>query len=180
MHKIVDIEYESDELISHLAAITRAAFKETSPNWLTTEERAAEQVLASVNPNRLGRVCFSNENPVGWIAVIQRRHVWEIHPIAVSPAHQGNGVGRMLVEDIALSAKEANISTLFAATSDETGSTNLYGEILYSDPASAIMQLESKGRSPYKFWESVGFTVVGILPDEEGQGKPGIHLARKL
>lgn len=179
MNQIIDIAYENEELITRLAAITRAAFKETAPNWLTTDELATKQVLASASQNRLGRVSLSGGNPTGWIAVIQRRHVWEIHPIAVDPTMQANGTGRNLVEDIAQLARDKKISTLFAATSDETGTTNLYGENLYKDPSTAIKQLDSKGRSPYKFWESVGFTVVGILPDEEGPGKPGIHLARK-
>jgi len=78
-------------------------------------------------------------------------------------------------------AKLAQISTLLAATSDETGNTNLFGENLYIDPSKSVKELQAtERRSPYKFWESVGFTVVGIVPDEEGPGKPGIHLARKL
>ncbi len=180
MNQITEIAYANAKMIEHLGAIAKLAFSESAPNWLPTQEAAQNQVLACANKNRLGRTYLSNDRAVGWIGVVQRPHVWEIHPIAVEPTSQGKGVGRILVEDIATLASRANISTLIAATSDETGTTNLYGEDLYADPSKAIKELKAKGRSPYKFWESVGFTVVGIIPDEEGPGKPGIHLARKL
>ena len=86
----------------------------------------------------------------------------------------------MLVEDAARIAKDGGALTLFAGTSDEVGTTNLFGADIYENPADSIRNLEATGRSPFKFWENTGFTVVGLMPDEEGVGKPGIHLARRL
>ena len=32
----------------------------------------------------------------------------------------------------------------------------------------------------YEFWLSVGFRIIGVMPDAEGVGKPGIHLAKPV
>jgi len=185
MYQIIEIDYGDSELIDRLGNIARLAFAETAPNWLSSEESATELVRDCATSNKLGRVCFSSgsnttDDPIGWIGVVKRRHVWEIHPIAVDPESQGSGAGRKLVEIIADLAKRAGASTLLAATSDETASTNLSGKNLYLDPGQRIKDLKAVDRSPFRFWESVGFTVVGLVPDEEGPGKPGIHLARHL
>ena len=180
MQQIVEIDYEDSKLVARLAAIAYEAFKETAPNWLANQNASTELVLAGAGSNRFGNVYFRGDIAVGWVGVILRRHVWEIHPIAVDPRNQEEGVGRKLVEGIAERAKAAGVATLLAATSDETGTTNLFGKDLYQDPALAITEIEIADRSPLAFWRSVGFTVVGIVPDEEGPGKPGIHLARKL
>ena len=76
--------------------------------------------------------------------------------------------------------ERAGALTLFAGTSDEVGTTNLFGVDLYADPASAIKNLRATRRNPFEFWQNAGFTVVGLMPDAEGEGKPGIHMARRL
>ena len=168
------------ELIDALAKITFNAFADTAPTWLPTLEHARAQVLSAAAGDGQARVAMAGERAVGWIGLKPGKRVWEIHPIAVDPAQQGLGVGRLLVDAAVTSAREADALTLFASTSDEIGSTSLFEADLFDAPWQAMRDLRVTGPSPVSFWQKVGFTVVGVLPDAEGTGKPSIQLARTL
>jgi aminoglycoside 6'-N-acetyltransferase I len=180
MSQIIDLDITDSPTVERLSAITFEAFQENAPEWLPTLEQARKQVIGADSAGRLGRVFLIDGQPAGWIGVIKRRHLWEIHPIAVALEHQYNGCGHRLVEDVAAIAKRAGVLTLLAGTSDEVGTTNLFAADLYADPATSIRNIHAIGRSPYRFWENAGFTVVGLIPDAEGRGKPAIQLARRL
>ncbi len=54
---------------------------------------------------------------------------------------------------------------------------------LYVEPLEAMRNLGVRDYTlghAYQFWQRVGFTVVGVIPDAEGLGVPSIHLAKKL
>lgn len=178
--EITDLDLSDVALVDRLASVTFAAFREGSPEWLPTLDRARDQVCAAKESGRLGRVLKQDGQAMGWIGLIKGRRVWEIHPLAIATNAQGRGYGRRLVEDAAAIATSAGALTLYAGASDETGTTNLFGADLYADPAGSIQTLQASRPSAFRFWQSVGFTVVGLMPDAEGRGKPGIELARRL
>ncbi len=124
----------------------------------------------------------ANDNPLGWIAAIPLNHgrIWEIHPLVVSVAEQGQGYGRALVMEIERLAQQKGVLGLSVGTSDETGATTLYGVDLYQNPLAALSHIQSHQAHPYEFWIKIGFTVVGVMPDAEGRGKPGIHLVKRV
>ena len=180
MSELIDLDSSDTALVERLASITFEAFKENAPDWIPTVNLARKQVIAATSKGRLGRVVMEHGKPAGWIGLIKGKRVWEIHPIAIAIEHQYKGFGHLLVEDVAQLAKAGGALTLFAGTSDEVGTTNLYGADLYADPAQSISNIQATGRNPFKFWQNVGFTVVGLMPDAEGIGKPAIQLARQL
>ena len=167
-------------MVERLAEITFAAFKENAPEWLPTLDLARQQITSAASLGRLGRVILAQDQIAGWVGIVKGRRIWEIHPIAIAIDQQYQGLGHILVEDVARLAKTAGALTLFASTSDEVGTTNLFGQNIYADPASAIKGIRATGRNPFEFWQHAGFTVVGLMPDAEGIGKPAIHLARRL
>lgn len=181
--KIVTINAEDARLIDDLARLTHDAFKRHAPSWLPTLADARRQVMKATAPDRINRVLLgANDEPVGWIGVIPIHHgrIWEIHPLVVSVREQGKGYGRALVGEVEQLAKERGILGLVAGTSDETGGTSLYGLDLYADPLAAMKTLKSSGGHPLGFWMKMGFTVVGVMPDVDGRGKPGISLAKRI
>jgi aminoglycoside 6'-N-acetyltransferase I len=180
MIEIVDLDTRDSAVIEQLAILTFEAFKENMPDWVPTIDLARDKVLEASGNQKHARVLKLHDEVVGWFGLTKRQYLWEIHPIAVAIEHQYQGFGRMLVEDAARIAKDAGALTLFAGTSDEVGTTNLFGADIYSNPSDSIRNLKATRRSPFEFWEHAGFTVVGLMPDEEGVGKPGIHLARRL
>lgn len=51
---------------------------------------------------------------------------------------------------------------------------------LYQDAAKAMSNFEVSARHPINFWLKMGFSLVGVMPDEEGLGKPGITFAKRV
>jgi aminoglycoside 6'-N-acetyltransferase I len=178
--EIVDLDARDGDIVERLASITHEAFRENSPDWVPTIDLARDQVLQAAGHGRLGRVLMVQGEPAGWIGLITGRYVWEIHPLVVAIEHQSQGFGHLLVDDVAEIAREGGGLTLFAGTSDEVGTTSLFGTDIYTDPVGAIRDLEVTGRNPVRFWRSAGFKIVGLMPDAEGIGKPSIYLARRL
>ena len=180
MTAIIDLAGAGQRSIEALTQITYEAFQENAPEWVPTLERAREEILEALAPGRLARVILEGSKPVGWIGVITGRYVWEVHPIAVAVDAQRKGYGRQLVAHVEKLARSSGALTLFAGTSDEVGTTNLFGKDIYSDPVGAIANIKATARNPFEFWLRAGFKVVGLMPDAEGRGKPGIHLAKHL
>ena len=182
--RVVDVRsQQGSSFIDKLADLSYRAFRAHSPNWLPTVEAARDEVIESLGRDRLSRALVDTaQEPVGWVGVIPHSsgRVWEIHPIAVRPGGQNRGSGRLLIEDVEQLAQSHGVLTLFAGTSDETGATSLFGVNLYENPVAAMATIRCHETHALKFWLRVGFRVVGVMPDAEGVGKPGIHVAKSV
>lgn len=179
--RIVDLSEDDADLVDQIAHMLLECFVEFSPTWLPTLEDAVEEVLESFEPGRRSRVLVDDEGDVlGWIGAFEDEDCWEIHPIVVATAHQRRGYGAILVDDIAALAKQSGAVAMWAGTSDETGATSLAGADLYRDPLTAMRDLTAVDNHPVHFWRKMGFTLVGIMPDGEGLGKPGLHFAKRI
>jgi hypothetical protein len=44
----------------------------------------------------------------------------------------------------------------------------------------AAAQIQNLGHHPFEFYRKVGFTIVGLLPDANGFGKPDIFMAKRI
>ena len=180
---VVDVGTQEPSFIDELALLTFRAFREQAPNWLPTIENAREEVVESLQRGRTSRALTDDlGEPLGWLGAIPQSggRAWKIHPIAIRPERQGRGYSRFLVEDLERISKASGALTLFAGASDDVGSTSLSGTDLYADPLSALASITCEGPHAYKFWMEVGFSTVGVMPDAEGVGRHGIHLAKSL
>lgn len=168
-------------MIARLEDLLYQSFREQSPDWLSSVEAARDVVLESLEPGRLSRVLVEAEHPVAWAsAVHQYGYVWELHPLVVAPSHRRRGIGRRLVQDLERLVAARGAMTLQLGTSDETHRTNAFGVDLYRDTAGAIAQLTALKEHPLDFYRAVGFTVIGLVPDAEGPGKPTILMAKRV
>lgn len=167
--------------IAQVCDLLVQSFRELSPTWVPTVEAARAVVIEALGPGMISRVVLVDDRVAGWVGA---RHdygsVWELHPLVVGAAFRRQGYGRALVDDIeGLVAREGAL-TLLVGTSDEMGRTTLAGQDLFRDPIGALRDLEPTGDHPLGFWKSVGYTVVGLVPDAEGPGKPTILLAKRV
>lgn len=120
---------------------------------------------------------------LGWVGAIPAYdgRVWELHPLVVDPARQGEGIGRGLVEALLAELTRRGAATVWLGTDDDTGATSLSGVDLYPDPLVHLQALEDvSGRHPSSFYRRLGFVVVGVIPDANGFGQPDILMARRL
>lgn len=178
---IRDLTPTSVAYIQQIEVMLCEAFKEFSPAWVPNLATANQKIQESFAADRVSRVLVDADSQVlGWGGAIIGDNVWEIHPMVVKPTAQRCGYGRMLVDELIHQAKSMGAVAVWAGTGDETGATSFSKVDLYNDPASAIANFEAPTNHPIFFWLKIGFSIVGVLPDEEGLGKPGIHLAKRI
>jgi aminoglycoside 6'-N-acetyltransferase I len=181
--QIVDLSPTDDDRVYQTASLLVEAFKEHWPEAWPDMSAALEEVRESFEDGRVSRIALDDRGSVlGWVGGIPQYdgHVWELHPLVVAPSSQGQGIGRLLVEDLESLAAAAGVDTIFLGTDDEDGMTSLSNVDLYSDLPAAIAGITNLNRHPYEFYQKVGFVIVGVLPDANGPGKPDIYMAKKV
>ncbi len=148
--------------------------------WPTLGE--AETELARFDePDRRGFLGLAEGAVAGFVGAIRiSASLWELHPLVVRPAERGRGFGRALVARLEEAAWEAGAGTLYLGTDDDRGDTNLHGLDLYPDIPSAIDRIEALRPHPLTFYQHLGYTVIGVIPDASGPGKPDILMAKRL
>ena len=107
-------------------------------------------------------------------------NVWELHPLVVRPDAQRRGIGRALVADLEERVGERGGHTLWLGTDDETNMTTLSGVDLYPDVLEHLGNMKNLRGHPYEFYQRLGFSIVGVMPDANGPGKPDIYMAKRL
>ncbi len=164
------------------AAIVHAAFAQHWPNaWPTLAEATAETADA-LEPDHIALVAHAGDTVLGWVAAFPAYddYTWELHPLAVHPRHQGQGVGRALVRALEAAVWHAGGRNLMLGSDDEANLTSLGGVDVYPNPLAHLHNLRNLRGHPFTFYEKLGFTVVGLIPDANGPGKPDILMAKRL
>ena len=170
--QILDLSRDDADGIEQTAQVLVDAFRGTTDAWPDLETGRTE-VLESFAPDRVSLVARDDDGRViGWIGGIEDYdgHVWEVHPVAVSPPAQRRGVGRALLAALEARAQERGVLTLLLGTDDEVGRTSLGGAEMYPDLLGALAAIEDRGGHPFRFYQSCGFSLAGVVPDADGTG----------
>ncbi len=119
---------------------------------------------------------------LGWIGALPSYggRVWELHPLAVRPDRQNAGIGTALVRELEDRLRQRDAVTLMVGSDDEDDMTSLGGVDLYPDPLAHLAAITDRKRHPFAFYRRLGFSLVGVIPDANGFGKPDILLAKRL
>lgn len=180
--RIVDLRPDEQETVEGVAALLVEAFAHI-PNFAKTREAALEEVRDSFGPDRLSRVALDESGrALGWIGGIRQYdgNVYELHPLAVKPSAQRQGIGRELVRDFEVQARARGAVTVFLGADDEFGGTSLFGQEVYPDVWAHIAAIHNLSRHPYEFYQKCGYVIVGLVPDANGYGKPDILMAKRV
>jgi aminoglycoside 6'-N-acetyltransferase I len=181
--RIVDLGPRDSSIIGAVAAMLVDGFRDTAPTAFPSLSTAIAEVHESFSKDRISRVAIDPEGSVvGWIGGIRcyGGHTWELHPLVVRPDQQRRGIGRALVADFERRVVERGGGTIFLGTDDEEGQTSLGGVDLYPDVWNHIRNIGNLRRHPYEFYQKLGFTIVGVIPDANGFGKPDIFMAKRV
>ncbi len=166
------------------ARILFDAFREHWPDAWPTLDEAREEVRAMCVPDRICRAALDEHGDVlGWIGGMEMGYdgrVWELHPLAVDPAQQGRGIGRALVEDLEVQVRGRGGAIVYLGSDDQNGMTTLASADLWHDPWSHIQAIRNLKGHPFAFYERLGYRIVGVLPDANGDGQPDIFMAKRL
>jgi len=98
----------------------------------------------------------------------------------VRPDLQGNGIGAALVADLIQQVKEHGGMTVYLGSDDEDNMTTLADKDLYDDIPSHLTNIGNLKNHPFEFYLKQGFTIVGVIPDANGPGKPDIIMAKRV
>jgi aminoglycoside 6'-N-acetyltransferase I len=182
--QIIDLSPEDNQAIEQVAAILVAGFKEHWPDAWPDMDSALEEVRESFGADRISRVAIDEDGStvLGWIGGISEYdgNVWELHPLVISQKHQGQGIGSALVADLEDRVRERGGLTISLGSDDDDNQTTLSGVDLYSNLWEKIAQIRNLNRHPYEFYQKLGYTIVGVMPDANGRGKPDIIMAKRI
>lgn len=180
---IGDLDGSDPATIERVATLLMAGFAEPYPDAWPDLPSALSEVRASLDPERISRVARDADGTVvGWIGGISQYdgNVWELHPLVVDPARQGQGIGRALVRDFEEQVRARGALTIILGTDDDSGQTTLADVDLFPNVWEHIQAIRPVRRHPYAFYQRLGYHIVGVIPDANGLGKPDILMAKSL
>ena len=181
--RILDLQATDQLTIEQAATLLVEGFKEHWPKAWPNIETAVQEVQESFGPDRISRIAVDDQGTVlGWIGGIRQYdgHVWELHPLVVRPDSQGQGLGRALVTDLEAQVRARGGLTIWLGTDDENNMTSLAGINLFPNVLEHVANIRNRRGHPYEFYQKVGFSIVGVLPDANGPGKPDIYMAKSV
>jgi aminoglycoside 6'-N-acetyltransferase I len=180
---IVTLTGENQALVQQAAQLLVDAFCEHWPDAWPTLEEAVEEVHEMLESERICRAAVDEEgNLLGIVGGIPGYdgNVWELHPLAVQPGLQGQGIGRALVEDLEEQVRSKGGLTITLGSDDEDGMTSLSNVDLYENLWEKIRDIRNFKNHPYEFYLKLGYVITGIVPDANGRGKPDILMAKRV
>ncbi len=181
--RIISIPADNPTVVQQAAALLVAAFREHWADSWPDMDAALEEVHDCLEPDKFCLAALDDDGRVlGWVGAQPAYGVtgWELHPLVVDPARQGEGVGRALVKALEAEVRQRGGVTIFLGSDDVDDMTSLAGVDLYPDVAGHIRSVRNRKRHPYEFYQKMGYVIVGVIPDANGLGKPDIIMAKRV
>jgi aminoglycoside 6'-N-acetyltransferase I len=180
--RIEALRADDEARVSAVAALMVDGFRVLAPDAYPTVAAARKELdELFTQEGRVSLVAVSGEGIAGFIGGTPTHGAaMELHPLVVRPSRQRSGIGTALVAALEEEARRAGVWTMWLGSDDETGLTSLGGVDAYPDPLAKAAALTDLGGHPFRFYQRLGYTVCGIIPDANGFGKPDIFLAKRL
>ena len=179
---ILDLDPNDREAIRQAARLLVEGFRDDWPEAWPTEEEALEEMREALGEDRICRVATGEDGTIlGWIGGIPgyEGKVWELHPLVVRSDVRHGGIGRALVSDLEAQVRERGALTLWLGSDDDTNMTTLSGTDLYPDVLGNLANIQNLRGHPYEFYSRLGFSLIGVMPDANGWGRPDIYMAKR-
>ncbi|MEJ5223641.1 MAG: GNAT family N-acetyltransferase [Anaerolineales bacterium] len=181
--RIVTLTMKDTALIEQAAQLLVDAFREHWPAAWPTLDDGLEEIHDLLEEGCICRVAIDERGSLlGLVGGMPQYdgHVWELHPLAVWPHAQGQGIGRALVQDFEAQVRQRGGVTIFLGSDDEDNMTSLAGVDLYHNLWEKIRTIQNYKGHPYSFYQKMGYAIVGVIPDANGPGKPDILMAKRV
>jgi aminoglycoside 6'-N-acetyltransferase I len=181
--RIIDITSNSGFLVLKAAEMLFNEFKEIAPHIWKDLDSVVEEMDFCVSSERICRGAIDSSGELlGWVGALPqyKGHTWELHPLVVGSSFRKYGVGSQLIKDLGNQVAIRGGSTIYLGTDDEMGKTSLFGKDLYNNTFREIENIKNTENHPFEFYKKNGFSIVGVIPDANGFGKPDILMAKRL
>ena len=181
--RITDLQPDDLDQREQVAELLVIGFAEHWPSAWPDLRAASEEVEESFEEGRISRVALDQTGRVaGWIGGISSYggRTWELHPLVVHPDTQRKGIGTALVGDFEQTVRQAGGTTIWLGTDDESEMTSIGGVNLYPNVLEGLSGIRNLQGHPFEFYLRMGFSLVGVIPDANGPGKPDILMAKRV
>ncbi len=181
--KIITLQPEHTALIQPAAQLLVDAFREHWPEAWPSFVEGLKEIDEMLESERICRIAVDDaETLLGIIGGIPTYagHVWELHPLAVQPALQGQGVGRALVTDFEEQVRQRGGLTITLGSDDEDSMTSLSNVNLFENTWEKIQNVQNFKNHPFTFYQKLGYVITGVVPDANGVGKPDILMSKRI
>jgi len=180
---IIPFPTDNEHLIQQAAQLLVDAFRENWPDAWPTLDDGIKEIHEMLEPERICRVAVDeNGNLLGIIGGIPEYdgNVWELHPLAVQPSMQGQGIGRALVEDFEEQVRLKGGITITLGSDDEDNMTSLSNVDLYDNFWDKVRNIRNLKGHPYEFYQKMRYIITGVVIDANGRGKPDIIMSKRV
>ena len=180
---MISLTRENESLIQQAAQLIMDAFRDHWPEAWPTPEEAFQEVQEMLDEERICRTAIDEEgNLLGIIGGIPQYdgHVWELHPLAVQPHLQGQGIGRALIVDFEEQVRLRGGLTITLGSDDEDNMTSLSDVDLYENLWDKVKNIRNLKGHPFEFYQKMGYIITGVVIDANGVGKPDIIMSKSV
>jgi aminoglycoside 6'-N-acetyltransferase I len=181
--KIITPQPNDEKFIQQAAQLIVDAFREHWPNAWPTFEDGLEEANELFEDGKICRAAIDDRgNLLGIIGGIPQYggKVWELHPLAVQPSMQGQGIGKALAQDFEEQVCLRGGLTITLGSDDEDNMTSLSNVDLYENLCDQVKNIRNLKGHPFEFYQKMGFVITGVVPDANGIGKPDILMSKKV
>jgi aminoglycoside 6'-N-acetyltransferase I len=182
--KIVLLTAVDEQAVEQAAQLLHDEFNQDKwgYSWSTMDE-AREEVREMLAPTRICLAAQDDQgNVLGWIGGIPEYdgNVWELHPLVVRADQRGKGIGTALVARFEEHVAKRGGLTIMLGSDDHSNMTSLGGNDLYDQLWDKVRDIRNLRQHPYEFYEKIGYTIIGVMPDANGIGKPDIYMGKRV
>ena len=180
---IISLTRKNEHWIEQAAQLLMDAFHKHWPAAWPTLDDGLQEVNEMLDKERICRIAIDDEeNLLGIIGGIPQYdgHVWELHPLAVQPDLQYQGIGRALVLDFEEQVRLRGGLTIILGSDDEDNMTSLSNVDLYEDLWDKIRNIRNLKKHPFEFYQKMGYIISGVVIDANGIGKPDILMSKRV
>lgn len=174
---------KDEKLNQQMAEILLDGFSDTGTTAWSTMKECLEEVRDSLDGKKISRIAINGaEEVLAWTigAEIYEGHTWELELLVVRRDKQLKGTGRKMLEDFEEQVKNRKGLVVFLGSDDENNRTSLGGIDLYPNPLENLANIKNIGGHPFEFYQKCGYSIIGVLPDANGFGKPDIYMTKRI
>ena len=178
--KIIDMSKLDEAQLNQAAEILTDTLNIGYPTF----KDAMAEIKELLVPENTMLAAVEGDEVIGWGGILAPEYdgnVFELHPLAVSEAHQGKGIGRAIVKALENAARAQGGLTIWLGADDESeeGETSLADADLYKDLPAKLAEFDP-GTHQAGFYLNMGYKIIGVMPDANGPGRPDIFLGKRL
>lgn len=173
---ITEFDRDDRTLKAQLADLLRLTWPEEYA------ETAVQEVDQLMEADRIAVAAIEGDDLVGFAGAIPQYQQtgWELHPLVVESARRKNQVGTRLLHYVEREVVSRGGITLYLGTDDLEHETSLSSGDLFEDTFKKIQEIENLKKHPYEFYQKLGYTIIGVIPDANGWDRPDIWMAKRL